>query len=243
VRAADAVLAGLRAPDGRLRRSWKDARATADGVLEDYAHLADGLLALYEATFDERWFRVAHELADQMLARFADPSGGFFDTADDHEQLITRPKDVQDNAVPSGGSMAVAVLLRLAALTGEGRHRSVAERALGSVAAFIGRYPTAFANWLAAADFALAPVVEIAVVGPPGAPETNRLLAPARAGYRPNQVIAVAADPSASAVPLLGGRFALRGRPTAFVCRDFACRQPVDEPESLAALLADAVAG
>jgi uncharacterized protein YyaL (SSP411 family) len=84
--------------------------------------------------------------------------------------------------------------------------------------------------------------VEIAVVGPPDAPETDRLLAPARAGYRPNQVVAVAADPGASVIPLLGDRFALRGRPTAFVCRDFACRQPVDEPEALAALLADAVA-
>src|SRR5207244_7417614 len=98
-RAAEAVLAGLRTSDGRLKRSWKDSRANADGVLEDYANLADGLLALYEATFDERWFAAARDLADVMLAHFADPEGGFFDTADDHEQLVTRPKDVQDNAV------------------------------------------------------------------------------------------------------------------------------------------------
>jgi len=241
--AAEAVLARLRNADGRLRRSWKDGRATADGVLEDYANLADGLLALYEATFDERWFVVSRELADLVLARFADPAGGFFDTADDHERLITRPKDVQDNAVPSGSSMATHVLLRLAALTGEGRLRAAAERALGTVGGFVGRYPTAFANWLSAADFALAPVVELAVVGPPGAAETERLLAPARQGYRPNQVVAVASDPAASAVPLLGDRFALRGRPTAFVCRGFACRQPVDEPEALAALLDSATAG
>jgi uncharacterized protein YyaL (SSP411 family) len=133
--------------------------------------------------------------------------------------------------------MACAVLLRLAALTGEGGYRSAAERALTTVTGFVARYPTAFANWLSAADFALAPVVEIAVVGRPDDPATGRLLAPARLGYRPSQVVAVAPDPAASSVPLLGGRFALRERPTAFVCRDFACRQPVDEPEALAALL------
>jgi len=240
VRAADAVLAGLLAGDGRLRRSWKDARATGDGVLEDYADLADGLLALYEATFDERWFGVAAGLADQILDRFADPGGGFFDTATDHEPLITRPRDLQDNAVPAGGSMATLVLLRLAALTGDGRYRSAAERALGTVGGFLARYPTAFANWLSAADFALAPVVEIAVVGEPGSADMDRLLAPVREGYRPNQVLAVTAEPVTSTIPLLGGRFALHGRPTAFVCRNFACRQPVDEPEALAALLLEA---
>ena len=105
-RAATAVVTGLLAPDGSLGRSWKDGRAVGSGVLEDYTHLADGLLALYEATFDERWFTTARALMDRVLARFADPAGGFFDTADDHERLVTRPKDVQDNAVPSGNAMA-----------------------------------------------------------------------------------------------------------------------------------------
>ena len=117
-------------PDGSLRRSWKDGRASQAGVLEDYTHLAEGLLALYEATFDERWFTAARELMDQVLARFADPAGGFFDTAADAEQLVTRPKDLQDNALPSGNAMAVTVLLKLAALTGEGRYRDAAEGSL-----------------------------------------------------------------------------------------------------------------
>jgi uncharacterized protein YyaL (SSP411 family) len=241
-RAAETILAGLRATDGRLGRSWKDGRATGEGVLEDYADLADGLLALYEATFDERWFAAARDLADQILARFADPSGGFFDTATDHERLVARPKDPQDNATPSGGSMATLVLLRLAALTGEGRYRTAAERAIRQVTAFVGRYPGGFANWLTAIDFALAPVLEVAVVGDAAAPDTDRLLAPAREGFRPHQVVAVG-DPAASGVPLLEGRFALNGRPTAFVCRNFACRQPVDEPEALAALLVEGPAG
>jgi uncharacterized protein YyaL (SSP411 family) len=194
------------------------------------------LLALYEATCDERWFTAARELADAMLAHFADPGGGFFDTADDHERLVTRPKDVQDNAVPSGNSMAALVLLRLAALTGEGSYRTAAEKALRLVVAFVARYPTGFANWLTAIDFALADVVELAIIGTPGDPQVERLMAPARKGYRPNLVVAIG-DPATSVVPLLGGRFAIDGRPTAFVCRNFACRQPVTEPEALAAML------
>jgi uncharacterized protein len=142
-RAAGVILGGLLDADGRLGRSWKDGRATGQGVLEDYANLAEGLLALYEATFDERWFTTARSLADAILERFADPDGGFFDTATDHERLVTRPKDVQDNATPSGGAVATGVLLRLAAFTGEGRYREAAERALAAVTAFTARYPTA----------------------------------------------------------------------------------------------------
>ena len=147
-RAADLLLREVRSADGRLNRSFKDGRARQAGVLEDYTHLADGLLALYQATFDERWFVAARDLADQILAHFADPAGGFFDTADDHEALITRPKGLQDNAMPSGGAMAAQVLLRLAALTGEGRYRDAAESALRGVTSVAHRYPTGFAHWL-----------------------------------------------------------------------------------------------
>ena len=161
---------GLLGPDGALGRSWKDGRAVGSGVLEDYADLADGLLALYEATFDERWFETARALMDRVLARFGDPAGGFFDTADDHERLVTRPKDVQDNAVPSGNAMATRVLLRLAAWTGDGTYRNAAERAMRTVVPFVGRYPTGFAQWLGAMDLALAPALEIAIVGDPDSP-------------------------------------------------------------------------
>ena len=235
--AADALLTNLRGADGRLRRSWKDGRASADGVLEDYACLADGLLALYGATFDERWFVAARGLADTILAEFADLAGGFFDTGQHHETLITRPKDLQDNAIPSGNGMAVTVLLRLAALTGDGRYRDAAERALGLVAGVLGRYPGGFGQWLSALDFALADVVEVAIVGDPGDAATARLLGPVRAGFRPNVVVACAADPEASTIELLGSRLRLGGLPTAYVCRGFACRQPVTEPEALAAQL------
>ena len=170
-------MAGLLRPDGRLGRSWKDGRSTGEGVLEDYAHLADGLLALYEASSDERWFATARSLADTILDRFADPVGGFFDTADDHEALVTRPKDVQDNAVPAGGSMAASVLLRLAALTGEARYPEAGERAIATVTSYLARYPTGFANWLSAAHLAVEGIDELAIVGDPSDPATRALAA------------------------------------------------------------------
>ena len=236
-RAARTIVDGLLADDGTLRRSWKDGRAVGNGVLEDYTHLADGLLALYEATFDERWFTTARALMDRVLARFADPAGGFFDTADDHERLVTRPKDVQDNAVPSGNAMAVRVLLRLASWTGEGGYRDAAERAMRAVVPFAVRYPTGFGQWLSAMDLALAPAVEVAIVGPLDDPATTGLLAETRRGFRPNQVVSVSSDPAASAVPLMAERVALDGRPTAYVCRSFVCRLPVTDPEALRAQL------
>ena len=132
VGAAEAVLAGLKGPDGRLRRSWKDGRATAGGVLEDYANLADGLLALYEATFDERWYRDAVALVDIVLERFADDAGGFFDTPDDGEPLVVRPKDLQDNATPSGNAMMT---------TGSSAARGAHRRAAGTGWPPSGRSP------------------------------------------------------------------------------------------------------
>jgi uncharacterized protein YyaL (SSP411 family) len=198
------------------------------------------LLALYEATFDERWFEIASRIVGRVQRDFADPGGGWFDTPADATGLITRPKDVQDNATPSGNATMALVLLRLAAWTGERAASAAAEAAIATVAPYLARYPTGFAQWLVAADLAVHPPVEVAVVGDPGAEETRRLLRPAETGFRPYQVVAVGSDASTSRVPLLGGRFRLADRPTAFVCRDFACRQPVTEPEALAALLVEA---
>jgi uncharacterized protein YyaL (SSP411 family) len=237
VAAARGVASCLLGEDGRLSRSWKDGRGTAAGVLEDYANLAEGILALYEATGDESWFAVAVGLADVILARFADPAGGFFDTADDAEPLVVRPKGLGDNAVPSGGAMATTVLLRLAALTGDARYRTAAERALATVGPYLARYPTGFAQWLCALELAHAGITEVAIIGEREDDEVRGLLRVADGGYHPFRVLAVSAAPEASVVPLLVGRFALHGRATAFVCRDFACRQPVHEPEALDALL------
>jgi uncharacterized protein YyaL (SSP411 family) len=242
-RAADRLLTVLRGPDGRFARSWKDGQARHAGTLEDQACMADGLLALYEATADERWFTAAGVTADAILARFADPGGGFYDTADDAEALVARPRTLQDNAVPSGGAMVACVLLRLAALTGEDRYLDAAEAAIGVVGAIPAIHPAAFAQWLAAIDWWVGPVDEIAIVGVPDDSPTKRLASVVRGagghpGWRPHQVIAIGAGSPSATVPLLRDRFALRGLPTAFVCRRFACRQPVTEPEALAAILA-----
>ncbi|MEO8462413.1 MAG: thioredoxin domain-containing protein [Chloroflexota bacterium] len=232
-RAAETVLAGL-FRDGRLRRSWKDDRATGEGVLEDYACLAEGLLALYEATFEERWFVAARQLADQILDRFTDPDGGFFDTASDHERLVARPKDIQDNATPSGNATATLVFLRLAALTGDQRYRAAADGAIRTVLPLLARHPTAFAKWLAAVDLALGPVAEIAIVGDPSSPDTRELLAALLTRGSPAHVVALSPEPANSAVPLLEGRTRLHGRATAYVCSGFACQVPVTDAEALA---------
>jgi uncharacterized protein YyaL (SSP411 family) len=234
--AADLLLREVRDSGGRLKRSWKDGRALHNGVLEDYANLAEGLLALYEATFNERWFVAARELMDAVINHFSDASGGFFDTANDHEALITRPKGLQDNAVPSGNAMAATALLKLAALTGESRYSEAAQKAVAQITSYGHRYPTAFAQWLNALAFDLSEPVEIAVSGSPDADDAKALVQVARAQYRPFSVIAV--GPQDGAIPLLDDRPQRDGRATAYVCRNFACRAPTTNPEELASQLA-----
>ena len=239
-RTAAFLLSEMRTPDGRLLRAWREGRARVNAYLEDYACVCDGLLALYETTFEARWFAEARALARVMVERFGRPGGGFYDTSDDHEALVVRPRDLQDHATPSGGAMAASVLLRLAALSGEARDREVAEAAIREVQPAAGAYPTAFAQWLCALDFALASPKEVAIVGDPDAPGTRALLAVLRARYRPHQVVALGRPDEAPGVPLLEGRAPVDGRPTAFVCRGFTCRLPVTDPAALEAELAAA---
>ncbi len=238
-RAADFVLRELRR-DGRLLRTYKDGRARLNGYLEDYAFLADGLLALYEATFDPRWLEEAQGLAETMIARFWDEEGGgFFDTSDDHEALIARPKSVFDNAIPSGNSVAVEVLQRLAVIYDNRDYAARAEQVLRGLREPMTRYPTAFGRLLAALDFALATPREVAIVGRPTAPDTAALLAVLRRRYRPHTVVALR-EPGAredQQPALLRGRNLLDGQATAYVCERYACRQPVTTPDALAAQL------
>ncbi|MBM4436816.1 MAG: thioredoxin domain-containing protein [Actinobacteria bacterium] len=234
---ADFLLRALTRDGARLHRTWRAGRATLNGFLEDYACLIEGLLELYQTTFEERWFQAARALADAMLARFADPAGGFFDTSDDHEPLVTRPKELQDNAVPSGNAMAATVLLRLHALTGEDRYAAAVAPALALVAKAAPQFPTGFGQWLCAADFALGGAREVAIVGVPGAADTEALVRTALAGYRPRQVVAMGRS-ERTVVPLLAGRVTRDGRATAYVCRHFKCEMPVTEPAALAAQLA-----
>jgi uncharacterized protein YyaL (SSP411 family) len=230
----------LRREDGRLLRTWKaGSEARYNAYLEDYAYLADGLLALYETTLDAQWFAWARELADVMLGHFSDDDGGFFDTSDDHEDLLLRPKDLQDNATPSGNAMAAGVLLRLSLLTGEGTYWDKAEGATAGLYEVMARHPGSFAQWLSNAAFILSEPQEVAIIGAPDDPDTAALLAVLRETYRPALVVALASgEDEAEVIPLLQQREAIDGRATAYVCRRFVCRQPVTDPANLRAQLA-----
>jgi len=233
---AEFLLETLRGSDGRLLRTWRaGSSAKLNAYLSDYACLAEGLLQLYQTTFDQRWYLAAHQLADSMLAHFGVPDGfGFFDTSADHETLVVRPKTLQDNATPSGGAMATSVLLKLAAYTGERRFRGAAEKTLRAVQDLAGRHPTGFAQWLQALAFALSSTDEIAIIGAPTAEDTRVLLAPAQHPYRPHQVVACCESPvDDTAIPLLRGRSREEGRATAYVCHGFECRLPVTSATAL----------
>ncbi|MFX1411652.1 MAG: thioredoxin domain-containing protein [Promethearchaeota archaeon] len=218
---------------GRLLHTWKDGIAKQNGFLEDYTHLIHGLLELYQTTFQPRWYVAARELADSMIAHFSDPDGGFYDTSDDHEELITRPRDLQDGAMPSGNAMAASVLLRLAGLAVEPRYADLAHESLRRVQSMLARVPLGFGQWLLALDYALAHPREIAIVGDPTADDTRALLEAATTGYRPHQVVAVG---TTADVPLLAGRTQLDERATAYVCIDATCRPPVTDPTALLSL-------
>jgi len=227
--------------NGRLLRTYKDGQARLNGYLEDYAFLADGLLALYEASFDPRWFAEARALMDQAIALFADEkNGGFFDTGSDHEELVSRPKDIMDNATPAGNSVAADVLLRLAALSGEQTYRQRADDYLRSISDILVEHPLAFGQVLGALDFALSSGQEIAIIGDPHAADTRALLALVNTRYLPESVLACCAPGDTKAlqtIALLADRPLKDGRATAYVCQNFACQAPVNSPEELEHLL------
>ncbi len=234
-RNADFLL-GAMYRDGRLLRTYRDGQAKLNGYLEDYASLAAGLLSLYETTFEPRLFAAACALADAMLTHFWDDAeGGFFNTSDDHEVLINRPKDLFDNAVPSGNSMAVEVLLRLSALSGRSLYAERAEATLRGLSGVLARAPGGFGRLLCALELVLAGQTEVAIAGEPGDAETEALLAALHHAYRPNTVTALTRPGAVEAgVALLEGRERIDGHAAAYACRNFACRRPVTSPEDLA---------
>jgi uncharacterized protein len=231
----------LREDDGRLLRSWRGGRAGTAAFAEDHALLASALLTLYETTFELRWFEASRFLADELLSRFLDRDrGGFFQTGSDAEPLVVRPKELYDQATPSGNAAAAEILLRLAAVTGEDRYADAADGALRLVGDVMDRAPTAFGHALSALDRALGPTLEVAIVGDPDDPATTALIHEVTAAYRPNVSVTVAAPGDAAAarlVPLLRDRTLVDGRSAAYVCERFACRLPVTDPAALSAEL------
>jgi hypothetical protein len=173
-----------------------------------------------------------------MLEHFADWQGTLYDTSDDHETLITRPRDVQDNATPSGNAMAVTALLKLAGFTNDIRYVDITHQALAQMQGMMSQYPLGFGQWLQALSYALSKPREIAIVGDPNSADTQALLSIVRDGYLPFQVVALGAPDSQSpAVPILQDRGSMEGHAAAYVCRDFTCQAPVTTPEKLEPLL------
>ncbi|HXG11007.1 MAG TPA: thioredoxin domain-containing protein [Gemmataceae bacterium] len=248
-RAADFILTRMRGPDGRLRRTWSaGSPAKLNAYLEDYAFLIDALVSLYEADFNPRWVKEALVLADVMVEQFWDEDeGGFFFTGRDHEELIARTKEPQDNAIPSGNSMAVTGLLRLAALTGRDDLRDKAATTLRLYRGLLAGHPMAAGQMLAALDFYLGPVQEFAIVGDPDSEETRRVLRAVRSGFRPNRVVAFKPSTTTATgveevVPLLAGKTAA-DTVTTYVCERFACRVPLVGAAAAEAALAGAGPG
>jgi len=218
----------------RLLRTSRDGTAgPSAGLLEDYACLAAGLLRLSGLTGEARWATVAGELLDTVLVAFADGNGGFYDTADDGEQLIFRPADPTDNATPSGTFAAADALVSYAALTGDERYRTAALDALKVLLPIAEKYPRACGMGLAVAEALLSGPTEIAIVGPDDDPRTGDLLRAALHAAPPGAVFARGPGSGVAAVPLLADRPLVSGGPAAYVCHGFTCQAPVTTPEAL----------
>jgi uncharacterized protein YyaL (SSP411 family) len=220
--------------DGRLLRTWKDGRAKLNAYIEDYANLADGLIALYQASGKTRYLHEARRLGDLMITEFWDEeSGGFFFTSSDHEELIVRNKDFYDNATPSGNSAAADVLLRLAKFFGDEKYERFGSTVLRLASPQVRRHPQGFGRALSAMEFQLSKVKEVVVVGDKG----NELEREVLEGYLPDAVVAIAPDAGEKDLPLLTDRPMIDGAPTAYVCESFVCQRPVTDVEQLRLLL------
>ena len=222
--------------DGRVFRSYKDGRARIAGYLEDHAAVGLAALSVYELTFDDRWLDRARELGDTCVRWFwDDTTDAFYDTASDHETLITRPRDITDNATPSGTSLAVELLVRLSELLHDVEARRRATYVVETLAPSIQRYPMAFGHMLASADMLVNGAVELAIVGDPAADDFNALERAAADVYVPSLVMAGGEPRSDGKVALLSDRPMRNERATAYVCRSYAC----EEPATSARLLVD----
>lgn len=239
-RAGDFLLSNLVVDEVHVHRTYKDGQARLNGYLEDYANLIDALLELYQTTFDDRWFVAARRLADHALDQFGADEGGFFDTSTQHEALIVRPRNVQDNAVPSGSGMMTTQLVRLAAYTGDSRYDEAARRALKLLSNAIEQVPSAFGQSACALEMLVSGVQELALVGDPETDAMRDLLNLTRTAYRPNLIVALSKEDVRDehpAIPLLSYRLKRGGAPTAYVCEHFVCQMPVTTADDLSRLL------
>ena len=234
--AADFVLDAMREPGGRLQRSWRAGRAKVPAFLDDYGAMAQGLVSLYEATFDERRVDQAAELLAFVLERFADGAGGFYYTADDQPQPIVRQRNLADNATPAGASLVTTALVRLGKLTGESRWLDAAHAALRAVAPLAERAPTATGQALAALDLWIGPSQELVVMGI--GPDADAAADALRRRYRPRTVLAGRTVPTHRSPAMEGvfqGKASINGAPTLYVCQGNACGEPIVGADAITA--------
>jgi uncharacterized protein YyaL (SSP411 family) len=221
--------------ENRLLRTWKDGVAKIGAFLEDHGAYGNAMLTLHEATLDPAWLEEAIWAAEAVVDRFwVDDESAFYDTASDSESLVIRPREITDNATPSGNSLAVELLLRLGHLLDRRPWLEIAERAIARESGSIAQFSAAFGRLLTAALWLTESPREIAIVGDPRVEATRALLAAAWKEFRSARVIAGGAPEALPSVALFDGRGLLDGRPAAYVCERFACRAPVSEPEALA---------
>ena len=241
--AARFLSSNLRRDDGRLLHTWRNGFAKLDAYLDDYACLADGLISLYEATFDEHWIAEAVTLADVLLSKFADPEGGgFFFTAVDHETLIARTKDFTDASTPSGNGVAAAALLRLGKLLGRSDYLDAAAATLKSGANIMKKAPLATGQLLLALDSHLRPALQLVLAGNLESDSTQQVVHEIHSHYLPNCLL-VACDPDGNSPQLLRdlitGKKAVGGQPTLYVCENFTCQEPTVGSAPIKARLAE----
>ena len=228
---ADFILENLQ-KDGYLLRTWKDGKAKLNAYLEDYANFAEGLIELYQVSGEVKYLEEAKRLADLMITEFWDEeAGGFFFTGNNHEEMLVRNKDFNDNATPSGNSTAVDVLLKLSKLFGGDGYEKFAVTVLRLIAPQIRRYPQAFGKSLSALEFYLGSAKEIVIVGEKG----NDLEKAVWQKYLPLKVVALSDKPETDAelMPLFQERKVFENKPTAFVCEMRVCQKPVTTVEQL----------
>ena len=238
-RAVDFILSKMRDDSGRLLHTWRSGVAKLSAYLDDYAVLANALVTLYEVTWDERRIDQAAELLDMVIEHFSDPDGGFYYTADDHEELIVRQKDRMDNATPGGASLAATALVRLGKLTGSAKYTDAASTTLKASAAYMEQAPGATGQMLAALDLQLGPTKELVLIGDNSA---LPIMANLRRRYLPRCVIAGRIK-KAYHSPLLEGVFAgktaIEGQPTLYICEGFACQEPAVGAAAIATAIAE----
>jgi hypothetical protein len=219
-------------------RSFRHGKTSNPGFLEDYASVLLACLSLYQTTHDTHYYRQAKKICNSMISRFFDPNHKFFDTSHANHDLFVRPKEIQDNALPSGSALAAMALLQLSAFEGNSLWRDMAMNSINDVLDLAVRYPINFSYWLCAMDFALNPRFEVVIVGNPAHNSFSKLVEVLWSEYRPNVIAAISSvPPDPESPPLLNERLPIDSFPTAFVCQNFVCNTPVIDPADFQALL------